>query len=967
MDSPGTAGATLDQKYRLSRVLGGGGMGVVFEAEHVALRRTCAVKVLSPALGTDPGFFLRFQREAQALARLSHPAIVQVSDFGVDPQGSGTPYLVMELLEGETLADRLARAPLSLDETAGVLQEVAGAMAHAHDRGVIHGDLASHNVHVAADARGGTVVKVIDFGLASIAGDAAADATAFGSLPYLAPELARGLPASEASDVYAFGVLAYEVLTSRRPFEGSPEELRRAHETIPPVRPSRHAPHLPAEVDRAILDALSKRPADRPPLADVASRIVQGLLSLVRRRWYQDELPERVRVAAVMAVTAAVLAIPVAGLQPVAALDRWWIDARLAASPRKAPDRRLLIVSLDDAALAAEPAALVSWGDEVGTVISRLIENGALAVALDVLVPAAWGRSAPFGQTVTRHADRIVLANATGASGDVIGVEAAAGLVSAGLGPRRATDLFASVDGFVDRDGRARYARAAVEDTRGRWQPTLAGRVAHLGGASCTRSSEGCGTFLVDYRIEWQRIERIPWSSLSTALARQPQIARDRLVFIGAEYTGSGDTHRVPWREEQVSGVTLQALAASTLLDAGRPAVLHGRAALAAGSTATFVVAFAAACAVLLVSSRMRSAGLLAAAAGLWIIFTLSAARLADLWIPTSNVLCASALAAGAAAVARQRLRPFPRRPRMSFTEVRQPRIAAAALGVMVVFGAATTSHAADASEPVAVVVAVKGAVAVRPPEGERRPLQRFDWIQAGAALSSADPADVEIVFADGSRYAVRGRLEVRVRSGDLLVRSGELKTLSSVPALPLVHPVKRPIGGAPPAAVRIRSTGNADAYPIGNAATSMESTWLDVRSEACENWDARVEDQAGGIVWSADGVKMPVHVPADALRGGRTYWWAAVCRDAAGAVHHAEGRFLTLTPEQAGRWKEFRAGLLTETTADRFALAAEVEWRIGLFKEAIATYRQAAALAPGDASIGARLEHLQRTLAGRP
>ena len=162
----------VDRKYRLERRLSEGGMGVVYLARHVELQRGFAVKLIRASEAWDDTRFARFRLEAEALGRLEHPGIVDVTDFGVDPRGVGLPYLVMERLEGRSLDEHCrARGPLGADEALPILGEIAAAMDFAHRRGVLHRDLKPANVFLALAPTGGRVVKLLDFGLARLAED----------------------------------------------------------------------------------------------------------------------------------------------------------------------------------------------------------------------------------------------------------------------------------------------------------------------------------------------------------------------------------------------------------------------------------------------------------------------------------------------------------------------------------------------------------------------------------------------------------------------------------------------------------------------------------------------------------------------------------------------------------------------------------------------------------------------------
>ncbi|MGA2261594.1 MAG: serine/threonine-protein kinase, partial [Acidobacteriota bacterium] len=210
--------------YRIIEKLGQGGMGEVFLAEDSHLNRRVAIKVLPDAFARDPERLARFEREAKLLASLSHPNIAAI--YGLE-KTDGSPFLVMELAEGETLAQRVAKGPLAVDEALEVCRQIAEGLECAHEQGIIHRDLKPANVKVTPNGK----VKVLDFGLAkafqseTAAPDASKSPTIteqmtragviLGTAAYMSPEQARGKPVDARTDVWAFGCVLYELLTGR--------------------------------------------------------------------------------------------------------------------------------------------------------------------------------------------------------------------------------------------------------------------------------------------------------------------------------------------------------------------------------------------------------------------------------------------------------------------------------------------------------------------------------------------------------------------------------------------------------------------------------------------------------------------------------------------------------------------------------------------------------------------------------
>ncbi|MGZ6744611.1 MAG: Stk1 family PASTA domain-containing Ser/Thr kinase [Nocardioides sp.] len=278
-------GRLLEGRYRIGPRIARGGMASVYEATDIRLDRTVAVKVMHPGLGDDEEFAARFVREARAAARLSHPNVVAVYDQGEE---DGTVFLAMELVPGHTLRDVIRKeAPMSPARALALLEPVLSALSAAHRAGLIHRDVKPENVLIATDPASGTArVKVADFGLAkAVSADTQHTATGgvlIGTVSYLAPELVVDGRADARADVYAAGVVLYELLTGTKPHEGeSPIQVayKHVHEDVPP--PSRLVPEVPAYVDALVARATARdrglRPADASVLLHQVHRVAHAL------------------------------------------------------------------------------------------------------------------------------------------------------------------------------------------------------------------------------------------------------------------------------------------------------------------------------------------------------------------------------------------------------------------------------------------------------------------------------------------------------------------------------------------------------------------------------------------------------------------------------------------------------------------------------------------------------------------
>ncbi|MCX6543897.1 MAG: protein kinase [Acidobacteria bacterium] len=313
-------------RYRIVSPLGEGGMGAVYRARDTKLEREVAIKILSEALATDPAALARFEREAQAVATLSHPNILGIHDFGVE---RGTPYAVMELLEGQTLRELMGGAAVPPRKAVEYALQIAAGLAAAHAGGITHRDIKPENVFVTRDGH----VKILDFGLAKQRQAAPADATVvttrnmstepgmvMGTVGYMAPEQIRGQPIDHRVDIFAFGAVLYELLAGRRAFQGAtPADTASAVlKEDPPELATTAAAHIPPSLDRIVRRCLEKNPDERFQSArDVAfaleamsgSSVATGPSAAVTQRKRRPWMA----IAAVLAVAAALAAAFVVG------------------------------------------------------------------------------------------------------------------------------------------------------------------------------------------------------------------------------------------------------------------------------------------------------------------------------------------------------------------------------------------------------------------------------------------------------------------------------------------------------------------------------------------------------------------------------------------------------------------------------------------------------------------------------
>ena len=285
------SGSLIAGKYRVIEELGHGGMGIVYKVEDLKLKRFVALKVLPPHLMDSPELRERFLVEAQAAAALNHPNICVIHEVGED---ESRLYIAMEYVEGETLRDRIRKGPLEPGEAVDIVNQVAAGLAEAHGKGIIHRDVKSANIMVTAKGR----AKVMDFGLAKLRGGSSLtkSQTTVGTVAYMSPEQARGEDLDQRTDIWSLGVVLYELLSGRLPFQGDHDQtliysiLQKEPESLVKIRPS-----VAPELEHIVFQALTKKAADRyrtmDELQEDLAAVAEGLKPLKARA--RPSEPER--------------------------------------------------------------------------------------------------------------------------------------------------------------------------------------------------------------------------------------------------------------------------------------------------------------------------------------------------------------------------------------------------------------------------------------------------------------------------------------------------------------------------------------------------------------------------------------------------------------------------------------------------------------------------------------------------
>ncbi len=410
------SGATVLQgRFRVERLIGAGAMGEVYQAEQLSLGRPVAIKRLRPELVRRPDMSERFRREARLLSTVEHPVVVRIIDFGEE---DGTFLLVMERVDGVRLLDALRDGPMLPDRAIDLLVPLAEGLAAVHDAGIVHRDLNPKNVMLVKPAQGESV-RLLDFGVARLIDDAGAPGATgagvvIGTPAYLSPEQARGEKATASSDLYALGLMAYQMLSGRLPFDAkAPGEWIRAHQDGAPVPLADAAPHLKDQLRLcdAVMRCLSKSPGERPSSARAWAAKLAELPRVGEPTVLSDSL-----------IVADTLVRPSAQSAPPAVVSRW--PGRAGAvlrRPKVSAAVGLLVVLGLVAVLWPRPSQSVT---EARAALAELKPKAA-ATLIEKLIPRAKGgdretlialRAAALHRAAAHDAEQALLSQLPGDS-----------------------------------------------------------------------------------------------------------------------------------------------------------------------------------------------------------------------------------------------------------------------------------------------------------------------------------------------------------------------------------------------------------------------------------------------------------------------------------------------------------------------------------------------------------------------
>ena len=626
---------TLDGKYLIVKRLGRGGMGSVYLSMHIALNRRFAIKLVTPSCSGNKSYQSYFRTEAQALGRLRNSNIVGVTDFGVDSREDGLPYLVMDFLEGMSLAEFLLQnGPLTPTSALAILEQIANAVDYAHKQGVLHRDLKPANIYLANDLSGNPVVKVLDFGLARLFenpdslelapevensecpqknagspdhherldlesgvtdphqsdfsealtipmafGNSEVETVAAAQNPndlvgtpgYMAPEIVSQKRAGTSVDTYSFGMMAYEMVAGRLPFEGPASAVMSLHVRTPPPPPSRFNAEIPGTMDAAFLAPLAINPNDRPSsLRAAVDGIRRTIDSQAYQKWCEREVPRRLKMTVVIALLGIVLSAILPLFNAVAAIEYRLEDARISLMRPRAPDPRILLIGLDEATLDDGAANFFQRADRFVQGVDGVFKAGASGIAIDLILPRRFSESESLSKVILNHRKNLVVALFASSGGQLRGWECLSELTRSMYSSNsELAAQFGIVNFEPDSDGRIRRFQTRIRSENGLYLEPIA---VHLH-RWMTSSPMKTGLARIDFSVDQTTLSRLPWSELNRQLVENPSMFKDRYVIIGSDTAGHEDLRLIPsirGRTNQISGPELHAILLQTLLD-GEP------------------------------------------------------------------------------------------------------------------------------------------------------------------------------------------------------------------------------------------------------------------------------------------------------------------------------------------------------------------------------------------------------------
>jgi serine/threonine protein kinase len=611
----------FDGKYLIERRLGHGAMGVVYQVRHLGLQKRLALKMIHPGVRSDNNFLSRFKTEAEVLGRLSHPNIVSVTDFGIDMRGNGTPYLVMEYLEGESLDSYLKReGRLDLNKSLSFLRELADGLDYAHGKGVLHRDLKPSNIFIVKDQNRESV-KILDFGVARffkadfstltmlgirdervvISGKESEDDEDTGSRPtyldayyrptqenqenadpaahrnivgtwiYMAPEVFRGKPPTVATDIYAFGILIYEMMTGQPPFRGNIMYLRNHHLHKPVPSPSKFNSELPRDLVKPILAPLAKAAEDRPQTANqTVGQLQLAFHQAESRRWRSAEQPRRWWIAAGLSLAMLILIGVLETLNFGRAVNDRIYDHLFLGTPPQDATSTILISRVHEAEIASPKGGQAP--EAMARFITEAFDAGATHVAVNILLPKSWSRSAAWNEMVIRYHHRMTFACFFNLQGQLVGTAwAEQGPVLGVLGEEKTAAMFGLSNVLQDSDGVLRKGHLSLNKDETSKTPTFPALAVSRFTGEPVQNPSNSDDFPLNFAIDTDTFSSYKFKYAITLLNTQPEAYAGKLVLIG--YTADDEPFlqgRVPHVQNQrdrIESTQLQAITIQTILD----------------------------------------------------------------------------------------------------------------------------------------------------------------------------------------------------------------------------------------------------------------------------------------------------------------------------------------------------------------------------------------------------------------